>query len=263
MLLAEDLLLLLTGGASGRLSVPAAQVDAGLGGANLLELTLMNKVDLSGEMDQGKPGRIIVRDPSPVGDAVLDAALEIIIAHQGKEPSAVITPLGRNLRRTLYERLAGRGLVRAERGSILGVFQTRRRPALDSRREEEVRGPMTRALVQQAEPDPRIAALIAVVHALRCEDKIVEAGHFDLSGRQLRARAGEVARGSWASRAVRTTTDEMIAAVVAATGAASAGWSAGSGWRGGLSGTLSAGMAWRRARAPGSGAAAWGAAVSA
>jgi Golgi phosphoprotein 3 (GPP34) len=59
--LAEDLLLLVTDSATGRLSAPAAQVDAALGGANLLELTLMNKVDLSGEWDQGKPGRIIVR----------------------------------------------------------------------------------------------------------------------------------------------------------------------------------------------------------
>ncbi len=223
MLLAEDLLLLLTDDASGRLSVPAAQVDAGLGGANLLELTLMNKVDLSGEMDQVKPGRIIIRAPSPTGDAVLDAALEIIIAHQGKKPSAVITPLAKNLRRTLYERLAGRGLVRAEQGSILGVFQTRRWPAQDARHEEEVRGPMTRALVQQAEPDPRSAALIALVHALRCENKIVDPRPYDLSRRQLRARAAEIAKGNWASQAVRTTIDEMIAAVVAATSAASAG----------------------------------------
>ena len=37
MLLAEDLLPLVTDGASGRLPAPAAQVDAGLGGANLAE----------------------------------------------------------------------------------------------------------------------------------------------------------------------------------------------------------------------------------
>ena len=67
MLLAEDLLLLVTDGASGRLSAPAPQVDAGLGGANLIELTLRNKVGLTGEQDQGKPGRIIVRDPSTAG----------------------------------------------------------------------------------------------------------------------------------------------------------------------------------------------------
>ena len=49
MLLAEDLLLLVTDDASGRLSAPADRVAAGLGGANLVELTLQNKVDLTGE----------------------------------------------------------------------------------------------------------------------------------------------------------------------------------------------------------------------
>src|SRR6185369_11946017 len=59
MLLAEDLLLLVTDDASGRLSVPGVQADAGLGGANLVELTLLGKVDVAGEQDPGKPGRVI------------------------------------------------------------------------------------------------------------------------------------------------------------------------------------------------------------
>jgi hypothetical protein len=101
MLLAEDLLLLVTDDTSGQLSAPAVQVDAVLGGANLVELTLLNKVDLSGEGDQGKPGRIIVRDPSPVGDEVLDAALGIVIMRQGSKPSTVIRPLSKNLRQGL------------------------------------------------------------------------------------------------------------------------------------------------------------------
>jgi hypothetical protein len=144
--MAEDLLLLVTDDASGRLSAPAAQVDAGLGGANLVELTLRNKVDLSGEGDQGKPGRIIVRDPSPAGDAVLDAALEIIIAHQGKKPSTVIRPLSKNLRQSLYQRLADGGVVRAEQGRILGVFPTHRWPAQDASHEAEVRRLVTQPL---------------------------------------------------------------------------------------------------------------------
>ena len=118
MLMAEGLLLLLTDDASGRLSAPAAQVDAALGGANLLELALMNKVDLAGEQDQGRPGRIIVRDPSPAGDEVLDAALRIITAHQGKKPSPVIRPPGKNLRRTLYERLALGRVIRCGQARI-------------------------------------------------------------------------------------------------------------------------------------------------
>src|SRR5215831_13318675 len=223
MLLAEDLLLLVTDNASGRLSVPADRVDAGLGGAIVVELTLRNKVGLTGEQDQGRPGRIIVRDPSPPSEAILDAALEIVLAYQGKWPSTVIRPLSRNLRRTLYERLAGNGVVRAEKGRILGVFPARRWPAQDDSHEAEVRRLVTQALVQQVAPDTRTAALIALVHALRCEDKIVDPRQHGLSKRELRARAEEIAEGNWASEAVRKAIEEMMAAVVAASTAATAG----------------------------------------
>jgi hypothetical protein len=226
MLLAEDLLLLVTDDTSGRLSVPTAQVDAGLGGATLVELTLRNKVDLSGEQDPGKPGRIIVRDPSPAGDAVLDAALEILIAHQGSKPATVIRPLSKNLRQTLYQRLADSGVVRAGQGRMLGVFPTHRWPAQDASHEAEVRRLVTEALVRQTAPDTRTAALIALLHALKCEDKIVDPRQRGLSKRELRARAEEIATGNWASAAVRRVIEETMAAVLAATTAATIAGSA-------------------------------------
>jgi hypothetical protein len=226
MLIAEDLLLLVTDDASGRLSSPVAQVDVGLGGAMLLELALMNRVDLSQDGDEGKPGRIIVRDGSLTGDAVLDAALGIVNTRQGKKPSMVIRPLSKNLRQALYRRLTVSGLIRAEEGKILGICPTHSWPAQDARHETEVRRLVTQALVQQTTPDVRSAALIALLHALRCEHKIVNPGQYELSRRQLRARAEQIAKGNWASEAVRTAIDEMMAAIlagVAAAAAASAG----------------------------------------
>jgi hypothetical protein len=211
VLLAEDLLLLITDDASGRLSAPADRVDAGLGGANLVELTLRNKVDRSGEQDPGKPGRIIVRDPSPLGDAILDTALETVTAYQGKRPSTVIRPLSKNLRRTLYERLAGNGVVGAERRKIFGVFPSHRWPAQDTSHEAEVRRLMTQALVQQVAPDTRTAALIALVHAVGCVDKIVDPRQHGLPKRELRARAKKIAEGNWASAAVRKAIEERMA----------------------------------------------------
>jgi hypothetical protein len=220
MLLAEDLLLLVTDDTSGRLSAPAVQVDAVLGGANLVELTLLNKVDLSGEEDQGKPGRIIIRDSSPVGDEVLDAALGIVIMRQGSKPSTVIRPLSKHLRQGLYQRLAASGVIRAGRGRTLGIFPARTWPALDARHEEQVRQLVTQALVQQTAPDARTAALIALLHVLRCEHKIIDPRHHQLSKRQLRARAEEVAMDNWASEAVRKAISEMVAATAAAVAAA-------------------------------------------
>jgi hypothetical protein len=229
MLLAEDLLLLITDDASGRLAAAGSQVDAGLGGANLVELTLLGKVDITGEQDQGKPGRIIVRDPAPPEDDVLDAALETLAARQGSKPSAVIGPLGKNLRPVLYERLAAAGVLRAGRGRALGIFPTRTWPTQDPGHEAEVRQLVTQALVQPGEPDERTAALIALLHALRCEHKVVNPKPYQLSRRELRARAAEVAQGNWASEAVRKAIDEMMAAVAAAAAASAAATAATSG----------------------------------
>jgi len=173
---------------------------------------LRNKVDLTGEQDPGKPGRIIVRDPSPLGDAILDTALETVAAYRGKRPSTVIRPLSKNLRRTLYERLAGNGVVGAERRKIFGVFPSHRWPAQDTSHEAEVRRLMTQALVQQVAPDTRTAALIALVHAVGCLDKIVDPRQHGLSKRELRARAKKIAEGNWASAAVRKAIEERMAA---------------------------------------------------
>ena len=132
----------------------------------------------------------------------------------------MIRPLGRNLRRTLYERLALSGVIRCEHARILGVLPALRWPAQDPSHAAQVRRVVTQALVQQTAPDARTAALIALLYALKCEHKIIDPGPYGLSRRQLAARAEEIAQGNWASGAVRKAIDEMNAAVIAATTAA-------------------------------------------
>ena len=183
---------------------------------------MRGQVDVSGDQDQGRRGRIIVRDPSPPGDEVLAAALQTLVKRQGRKPSAVIGPLGKKLRRVLYQRLVADGVLRAERRRVLGIFPVRTWPAADPSRKAEVRQQVTQALVGTAAPDERTAALIALLHALKCEHKVVDPRPYQLSRRQLRARAAEIAQGNWASEAVRKVIDEEIAAVAAASAAATA-----------------------------------------
>ena len=90
----------------------------------------------------------------------------------------------------------------------------------NARYEEQVRQLVTQALVQQTAPDARTAALIALLHALRCEHKIIDPRPYQLSRRQLRARAEEVAMDNWASEAIRKVISEMVAATAAAAAAA-------------------------------------------
>lgn len=74
-----------------------------------------------------------------------------------------------------------------------------------------------------AAPDERTAALIALLHALKCEHKIVDPRPYELSRHQLRKRAAEIAQGNWASEAVRQAIDEEIAAGVTVVMGAAAG----------------------------------------
>jgi Golgi phosphoprotein 3 (GPP34) len=95
-------------------------------------------------------------------------------------------------------------------------------PTQDPSHEADMRQLVTQALVQPSAPDERTAALIALLHALKCEHKVVDPRPYQLSRRQLRARAAEIAQGNWASEAVRKAIDEMMAAVAAASAAATA-----------------------------------------
>jgi Golgi phosphoprotein 3 (GPP34) len=76
--------------------------------------------------------------------------------------------------------------------------------------------------MQQQAPDARSAALIALLHALRCEHQIFDPRPYGLSKRQLRAQAEEIAKSSWASEAIRKAITEIIAPVAATTAAVAA-----------------------------------------
>jgi hypothetical protein len=221
MLLAEDLLLLLTDDATGKLTVPASQVDVALGGAQLLDLSLAERVGI----DERK--RLAVHDGGPTGDPLLDQALAAVRRREGKRPRSVVTELGKKLRPELYARLAEIGILRQEQGKVLGIFQTEHWPTTSADHESAVRRALTATLVQGTTPEPRDAALVALVHALRATHKVVDPKQHGLRRRDLERRAKEVAEGSWGSEAVRQVLDEMTTAVMVAVTAGSTAAAAG------------------------------------
>ncbi len=223
MLIAEDLLLLLTDDADGKLAVSATQVDVALGGAMLIELVLAERVALAGADEPVREGRLVVRDEGPTGDPLLDEALTRIAEKQGKKPKDVVTGLGKGLRERLYARLAAAGILHAESGRILGLFPTHRWPAVDAAHEQSVRALVTEALTRGEASDRRIGALVSLLHALKAEAKAVDPVAAGLSKKELRANAKRIAEGDWASEAVRKAIDEALAVVFAAVAASSSG----------------------------------------
>ncbi len=216
MLLAEDLLLLVTDDDTGKPVVSGSHLDVALGGAQLVELSMAGNVDI----DDRK--RLRVLDAAAPEDVLLARALEVVRRREGKKPSSVIGELGKRLRGELYERLTAAGIVRAEQGKILGLFPTHSWPTVSAEHETGVRRALSSVLVTGLTPTPRDAALVSLLHALRSTHKVVDPKEHRLRRRDLDRRAKEIAEGSWGSKAVRQAIDEMTAAVKVAVTAATA-----------------------------------------
>jgi hypothetical protein len=220
MLLAEDLLLLLTDDDTGKLAASGTEVDIALGGALLIELTLSRHVDVAGPDERVRGGRLVVRDASPTGDGLLDEALATVGQNEGKKPESVEARLGKGTRARLYARLADSGVLRAEEGRVLGIFPSHRWPSDDAAHETSVRAELGTALRNGRTTEARTGALISLLLALDKVHKALDPASVGLSEREMRVNAKRIAEGDWAAKAVRQAIKSMNAAVVAATSSA-------------------------------------------
>ena len=219
MLIAEDLLLLVTDDDTGKPIVGSTELDHALAGAILLELALTQRVDLAeSERRFGHKQGLVVIDGSPTGDVLLDDAIRHIDAKPGRKSESVVGSLRKGLRADLYERLADRGILRVDKGKVLGLFPTTRWPAVDSTHEAQLRQALYDTLVAGAEPPPPVAAVISLLHAIRAVPKVAEVAREDK--KRVQARAKEIAEGAWAADAVRRAVDSVNAATMAAVTAA-------------------------------------------
>ncbi len=199
MTIAEELLLLAHGEDDGKQLLSTTQLDPALGGALLAELALAGRLELTEK-------KVTVKDPAPLGDAELDAALaRIAESRKEHKPAWWVQRLqSRKLRLRLLTRLAEAGVLTEERGKVLGIFPTTRWPEADGSAEAQVRERVA-AVLGGAEPDPRTAVLIAVMHASKLDRKA-----FPGADKQ---RVKQIATGSWEAEAVAQTIAAIHASV--------------------------------------------------
>lgn len=118
MLIAEDLLLLLTDDQTGKLLVASNQADLALGGAILIELAIAKQVDVASDTGAERRRRLTLTDTSPTSDALLDEALAYLAEKQGKRPKDLVAALGKGLRARLQTRLGEQGILHQQSGKI-------------------------------------------------------------------------------------------------------------------------------------------------
>lgn len=214
MLLVEDVLLLLTDDVTGKSAVDSTTLDIALAGSVLLELAARGKVDLARPGEAVKAGRVVVRDPSPTGDPLLDNAVARVQAVSARKPDSLLHQFKKGLADEVRRRLAERGILRFDEGRVLGIFPVSRWPAADSSHEEHVRRALHDVLVTGRSATGEEAAIISVLLAV---DKLhLVLPDTGLPRSELKHRAKVVADSGFASEAVRKAMEAMNAAVMAA-----------------------------------------------
>ena len=206
--LADELLLLVYDDA-GSPEAGMQVVDYGLAGALLMELMLAERVTVPDK-------RVVVTDPTPIGDPLADQALARIAGeHRERKPKDWIGPLSKGLRERVLDRLIAAGLLRREEDRVLWVFPRTRFPSASGEEplpEGETRRRLLAAADATGPVDQRTAALCALVRALGIERVAVP----DRPRREVRERFQEIVVASWPADAARKAITEMEAAVTTA-----------------------------------------------
>lgn len=209
MLLAEDLLLLLTDDESG--ITRAASLALGLGGAVLADLLAARAVVAEGTDSFWHRRAFHAAPTDRPADPVLAEALDLI-ARKPRSGADLVPRLGKPLAPVLRERLAAQGLLAPREHRVLGIFPTTRWPASDLRYEQGLRQHLVGVLTGSRAPDPRAATLLAVLAAM---GELRALGETSLNGRELKTSAKRFLDDDLAAQAVK--------AAVAAAQAATAG----------------------------------------
>jgi hypothetical protein len=220
MLIAEEMVLLLTDDATGRPVVDSTRRDLVLAGAVVLELAERGRLRVTGPDEELKAGRLAVSDGTPTGDDVLDTALAELADRKPDKPKNVLSAVAKGLYRRLLERLAQRGILRVEEERVLGIFPRTSWPAVDSAHEDSLRQGLHDVLVVGRTPGSREANLISLLQSVNQVPKVLPGA--EIGRAELRRRAKDV-EGSFASAAVRKAVDEAIAAMTATTAAVTGG----------------------------------------
>jgi hypothetical protein len=187
-------------------------VRYGLGGALVMDLALQRRID---RLDK----KIVLVDPSPTDDDVLDAAINTIRApskpHDAKH---WVKQLGgrTGLKDQLARRLVARGILREEDRTFLWAFHDHRFPTDDPGQESSIRGKIRDVALDGAEPDRRTLLLLSLVNACNLADSLFSREE----RKQATRRIKELVEGEQFGKAVGGAIAEAAAATAAISAAA-------------------------------------------
>ena len=180
---AEEIMLLMLDDKGGKFAdVPRLWLHYALAGAVLMDLALERRIDTD-------PKQLVVIDPSPLGDDLLDPVLaRIVRSTEARDIYYWVEETIRHasaIRECSLARLIERGILRQEDDRFLWVFQTRRYPIIDDRTIREVKLRIMGVLFSDEIPDVRDIVIIALSDACGIFEGL-------LSSQELQSAAGRI-----------------------------------------------------------------------
>ena len=169
---AEEILLLLLDDESGEfVPAPAWSRQCALAGAVLMDLALLNRIDTDLR-------KLVVVDPSPTGDDLLDPILAAIVEeteiHDARHwVEHIAEEQSGRIQDGALTRLVKRGILESEGGRLLWAFRTRRYPTIDGKAEREVKLRIMHVLFSDEIPGPRDIVIICLADACRIFNQIM------------------------------------------------------------------------------------------
>ncbi len=160
--LAEELLLLAYDDQTGKATGSRIGLDLGMAAAVMVDLALAGRIAYV-------DGYLKVIDSKPIGDPIADAVLAKAAADEPHTPAQWIQRLRHGLRTRVLADLVDRGVVQDVDETQLEYIHVHRYPTIDRAVEAEIRERLAAALISEAAPDERTAALATLLCATRME----------------------------------------------------------------------------------------------
>ena len=210
----EEILLLLLDDDSGAMKRVAPNVmELLLAGAILMDLALRGRLDCDLQ-------RLVVVDPTPVGEEILDGPLaEIAEAADEADARTWVVRLSarsKQVQEAALARLVERGILRVEDRSFLWVFGSRRYPMIDDREEREVKLRILDVLLSDRIPAPRDVALICLADASNAFQVILSAQELRHAAARIELVRGFDLIGQAMGRAIQKSVQDIAAATATA-----------------------------------------------
>jgi len=214
--LQEEILLLALRDREGTFA-PCSHLPYALAGALLAELLLAGRIRVD-EADRKR--RVQVMDPKPLGEPLLDEALDrIATARRPATLSAWVDRLTRfsRLKHRVAEGLCRRGVLRLSQKEILLLFKKRIYPEVDSRPERELRDRLRGVVAAEVrDVGERTVTLLSLLKSAQLLELVMHRKEL----KPRRARVESLVAGEPVGKAVAEAVQAAEAATAAACGVA-------------------------------------------